>query len=239
MSRSSPGEQLLCNMWGGSQAPSVTRRMSSRIHLACSFPLQSESGGHVPIICSVSCSQPLQCSAPRNYFICHRMHCLVVLFVRLKGREVLKVCPHRKRHLCSHVRNLDFAHHEPQVLHRSDTASATISHKSCRFVVPFVEEKIDRVLQRRRGGVVVFGGDENVGVERGNFLAPSLRVRPAVLMHRRWYWLIEERQLVILDVDNLKHCVLATFQDIVHPRCDRRGFPSRSRTANNDSNFQH
>src|SRR5713226_7699646 len=109
MSRSSPGEQLLCNMWGGSQAPSVPRRMSSRIHLACSFPLERESGGHVPIICSVSCSQPLQCSAPRNYFICHRMHCLVVLFVRLKGREVLKVCPHRKGHLRSHSRNLDFA----------------------------------------------------------------------------------------------------------------------------------
>src|SRR2546428_1446961 len=75
---------------------------------ACSFPLLREGGGHVPIIFSVSCSQPFQCSAPRNHFICHRMHCLVALFVRLKGREVLKVCPHRKRHLCSHVRNLDF-----------------------------------------------------------------------------------------------------------------------------------
>src|SRR5256885_11417991 len=74
---------------------------------ACSFPLLREGGGHVPIIFSVSCSQPFQCSAPRNPFICHRMHCLVVLFVRLKGREVLKVCPHRKRHLCSHVRNLE------------------------------------------------------------------------------------------------------------------------------------
>src|SRR5438552_18340987 len=132
--------------------------------VACSFPLLRESGGNVSIIFSVSCSQPFQCCAPRNYFICHRIHCFVVLFVRLKGREVLKVCPHRKRHLCSHVRNLDFAHHEPQVLHRSDTASAAISHKSSRFVVPFVEEKIDRVLQRRRCGMVVFGGDENEGV---------------------------------------------------------------------------
>src|SRR2546428_5431382 len=157
---------------------------------ACSFPLLREGGGHVPIIFSVSCSQPFQCSAPRNHFICHRMHCLVALFVRLKGREVLKVCPHQKRPLCSHVRTLDSAHHEPKVLPRSDTA---ISHKSCRFVVPFVEEKIDRVLQRRRGGMVVFGGDENVGVERGNFLAPRLRVRIAVLMHCRWYRLIEKR----------------------------------------------
>src|SRR2546425_10034702 len=133
---------------------------------ACSFPLLREGGGHVPIIFSVSCSQPFQCSAPRDHFVRHRMHSLVVLFVWLKGREVLEVRPHRKRHLRSHVRNLDFAHHEPQVLHRSDTASAAISHKSSRFVVPFVEEKIDRVLQRRRCGMVVFGGDENEGLAR-------------------------------------------------------------------------
>src|SRR5260370_41724810 len=87
--------------------------------------------------------------------------------------------------------------------------------------------------------MVVFGSDENVGVQRGNFLAPRLRVRLAVLMHRRWYRLIEERQLVILDVDNLKLRVLAVLQDIVHPLCDGRGFPSRSRTADDDSNFQH
>lgn len=70
--------------------------------------------------------------------------------------------------------------------------------------------------------MVVFGGDENVGVERGNFLAPSLRVGLAVLMHPRWYGLIEERELVILDVDNLKLRVFAAFQDVVHPLCDRR-----------------
>src|SRR5439155_24696151 len=65
----------------------------------------------------------------------------------------------------------------------------------------------------------------------------SLRVRLAVLMHCRWHRLIEERQFVILDVDNLKLRVLAVFQDIVHPLCNGRGFPSRSRTADDDSNF--
>jgi hypothetical protein len=58
-------------------------------------------------------------------------------------------------------------------------------------------------------------------------------------MHRRWYGLIKERQFVIVDVDNLKLRVVPAFQDIVHPLCDGRGFPSRSRTANDDSNFQH
>src|SRR5882724_3260271 len=137
------------------------------------------------------------------------MHGLVVLFVRLEGREVLEIGPHRKRHLRSDVRNLDFAHYQPQVLYRSDTASAAIPDKSGGFVVPFAEEKIDRILQRRRGAMVVFGGDENVGVERGNLFAPRLRVRLAVLMHRGWYRLIEERQLVIVDIDDLKFRVLA------------------------------
>src|SRR5712691_9358225 len=85
--------------------------------------------------------------------------------------------------------------------------------------------------------MVVFGGDENESVERGNFLAPRVRVGLAVLMHRRWYGLIEERQFVIVDVDNLKLRVVPAFQDIVYPLCDGRGFPSRSRTADDDSNF--
>src|ERR1700692_867959 len=87
--------------------------------------------------------------------------------------------------------------------------------------------------------MVVFGGDENVGVERGNFLAPSFRMWVAVLMHYRWHGFIEERQLVILNVDNLKLCVLAALQDIEHPLCHGRGFPPWSRTANDDSDFQH
>src|ERR1700730_8552802 len=87
--------------------------------------------------------------------------------------------------------------------------------------------------------MVVFGGDENVSVERGNFLAPSFCMWIAVLMHYGWHGFIEERQLVILNVDNLKLRVLADLQDIEHPLCHGRGFPPRSRTADDDSNFQH
>jgi hypothetical protein len=49
----------------------------------------------------------------------------------------------------------------------------------------------------------------------------------------------EQRELVILDVDNLKIRVFVAFQDVVHPLCDGCGFPSRSRTADDDSNVQH
>ncbi len=87
--------------------------------------------------------------------------------------------------------------------------------------------------------MVVFRGDKNVGVERSNFLAPSLRVRLAVLMHYGRHRLIEERHLVILDIDHLKLRILAAFQNVVCPFCDGRGFPSRSRTTEDNSNFQH
>src|ERR1700688_9442 len=87
--------------------------------------------------------------------------------------------------------------------------------------------------------MVVFGGDKNVGVERSNVLAPDLRVRFAVLMHYGRHRLIEERQLVIPDIDHLKLSILAAFQNVVCPFSDGRGFPSRSRTTDDDSNFQH
>jgi len=68
--------------------------------------------------------------------------------------------------------------------------------------------------------------------------APSLRVRLAVLVHARGYGFIEERQLVVFDVDNLKVRVLPALQDIVHPLGDGYGFSSRPRTADDDSNFR-
>src|ERR1700735_5009121 len=87
--------------------------------------------------------------------------------------------------------------------------------------------------------MVVFRGDKNVGVERSNFLAPSLRVRFAVLFHYGRHRLIEERQLVILDIDHLELRILAAFQNVMCPFCDGGGFSSRSRTTGDDSNFQH
>src|SRR6266481_5953714 len=87
--------------------------------------------------------------------------------------------------------------------------------------------------------MVVFGGDKNVGIERSNFLAPSFRMWVAVLMHDWWHGFIEERQLVILNVDNLKLRVLATLQDIEYPLCHGCGFPPRPRTTYDDPNVQH
>jgi hypothetical protein len=56
-------------------------------------------------------------------------------------------------------------------------------------------------------------------------------------MHYGRHRFIEERQFVILDIDNFKLRVVAVFQKVVHPLCDGRGFSSRSRTADDDSNL--
>src|SRR5580693_3664745 len=87
--------------------------------------------------------------------------------------------------------------------------------------------------------MVVFGGDENVGVECGNFFAPPLCMGFAVLMHDWGYRFIEEWQFVVLDIDNFKLRVVAVFQKVVHPLCDSCSLPSRSRTADDDSNLYH
>src|ERR1019366_1474117 len=87
--------------------------------------------------------------------------------------------------------------------------------------------------------MVVLGSDENVGIQRVDFRAPRFRVRFAVLTHRGGYGLIQERQFVILDVNDLELRVLAALQDIVRPLCDRGGFPSRPRAPDDDSNPQH
>ncbi len=68
------------------------------------------------------------------------MHDPVMMLVRLELREVFKIRMQRKHYLRPHVSNLYFAHHKPEVLHRSDPARTAISDKSSSFVVPFVEE---------------------------------------------------------------------------------------------------
>src|SRR5260370_22653400 len=61
--------------------------------------LRVRTCGWCELLLSVSFSQPFQRPAPCNHFVCHRMDSFVVLFVWLKGRELLEVSPHRSRHL--------------------------------------------------------------------------------------------------------------------------------------------
>jgi hypothetical protein len=58
-------------------------------------------------------------------------------------------------------------------------------------------------------------------------------------MHDGGYRFIEEWQFVVLDIDDFKLRVVMAFEKVVHPVCDSRSLPSRSRTADDDSNLYH
>jgi hypothetical protein len=64
-------------------------------------------------------------------------------------------------------------------------------------------------------------------------------VRLAVLPHGGRYGFIQQRQLVILDVDDLELRVFAAFQDVMRPPRHCGGLPAGPRTPDDDSNLQH
>ena len=53
-------------------------------------------------------------------------------------------------------------------------AGAAVTHEASHLVVPLSEQKIDRVLERARDAMVVFGRDEYIAVERADLLQPIL-----------------------------------------------------------------
>ena len=97
-----------------------------------------------------------------------------------------------------------FAHHQAQVFDRSRPADGAIAHEAGRLVVPLGVQVIDGVLQRGGGAVVVFGRHEHVPVEGRDLRGPPLGVRMAVAAERRRNRLIQQRQLVVRDVDQLE-----------------------------------
>jgi hypothetical protein len=69
-------------------------------HLSSSFSwLRSRKHQAVQVLCigallRAAFSHLLQSSAPRDHLVCYSMDSLVVLFVRLKSREVLEISEH-------------------------------------------------------------------------------------------------------------------------------------------------
>jgi hypothetical protein len=59
-------------------------------------------------------------------------------------------------------------------------------------------------LQDAGGAVVVLRGDEDEAVEGGDLLGPLLRVLALVLAHRRGQRLVQVRQRVVPQVDELE-----------------------------------
>jgi hypothetical protein len=84
---------------------------------------------------------------------------------------------------------------QAQLLDRALSTGAAVANEGAGLVVPLSKQKIDCVLERAGGSMVVLGRDENVGIENGDLSRPPFGVRLTVLPHYWRHWLIEKRQV--------------------------------------------
>src|SRR5579871_3819587 len=184
-------------------------------------------------------SNRLQPSRPRHELIQHRVDLPLVARIGLERREVLEVGEEREQDLGADGRDHELAHDEAQMLDGARSSDAAVAHESRGLVVPLAIEVVDRVLERGGGAVVVFRRHEDVSVEGADLRSPSLRVLVGVPPERRRQRLVEERQLVLGDVDELELGVLAPLRQAVNPARDGLVVTPRARAPGHDRDLQH
>jgi hypothetical protein len=120
------------------------------------------------------------------------------------------------------------------VLDGAGTTERAVGDEGRGLVVPLGVEVVDGVLQDARGGVVVLGGDEDEPVERGDPGGPGLGVVVGVDAPAGGHGLVQVRQRVVEQVDELVVGVRPFLGLGQHP--PRHGFtlPARTGTAEDD-----
>jgi hypothetical protein len=83
--------------------------------------------------------------------------------------------------------------------------------------------------------VVILGRDEHVRIERADLCSPRFGVCVAVLAHDRRHGLVEEREVVVRDIDQLKLGITALFREVVYPPGDSRIIAPRARAPRHHS----
>jgi hypothetical protein len=78
------------------------------------------------------------------------------LWTGLEDAEVLEIGRHGEQDLVGHGGNLHLRQNQTQLLDGARSAGA----EGGRLVVPLGKQKIDRVLERAEGSMVVLGRDE-------------------------------------------------------------------------------
>ena len=87
--------------------------------------------------------------------------------------------------------------------------------------------------------MVVLGGDDDEPVERGDLVGPPLGVLVLVLAQRRRQRLVEVRQRVVAQVDQLELRVAAARGDVEHPLRDLLAVPVGAGAAEDDADPGH
>src|SRR5258707_6132604 len=123
----------------------------------------------------------LQRASPRDDLIQHVVDRRLFSWIWFEDAEVFEVGIHGEQDLQAHGGHLHFRQHQTQLLDRARSAGAAVANETGRLVVPFREQKIDRVLERARDAVVVLGRDENIGIESADLRGPLFGVRLTIL----------------------------------------------------------
>jgi hypothetical protein len=87
--------------------------------------------------------------------------------------------------------------------------------------------------------MVVFRGDEDVAVERGDLRRPGLGVVLAVLPGGRRHRLVEQGQVLLGDVDQLELGIGTLAGVLIDPVGHGRAGAAGAGAAENDRDFQH
>lgn len=128
---------------------------------------------------------------------------------------------------------------QAQLLDRARSAGAAVANEATGLVIPLSKQKIDRVLERAGGSMVVLGRDENVGIENGDLSGSCFGVRLTVLPHYWWRRLVQQRQVEIFDVHEFELGVAALLRDLIDPLRYRLAISTRARASENDCNLYH
>ena len=149
----------------------------------------------------------------------------------MKTLKFFEVGIHGEQDLVTYSGHLHLGQIQAQLLDHARSTGAAVANESSRFVVPLSKQKIDCVLERAGGSMVVLGRDENVGIENGDLSRPPFGVRLTVLPHYCWRRLVEQRQVEIFDVYEFEFGVAALFRDFIDPLRYRLAISTRARAS--------
>src|SRR5256885_9279701 len=144
--------------------------------------------------------QRFQRAAPGDELVQHVVNGLFLCWTGLEDAEVFEVGIHGEQDLVAHGGHLHLRQHQTQLLDRARAAGAAVADEAGCFVGPLCKQKIDRVLERAGGSMVVLGRDENVCIETADLSGPRFGVRLTVLPHYGRHRLVERWENGIFDV---------------------------------------
>src|SRR5438876_1279922 len=220
---------------------SLRCRAGSTARPAASTVAATKLSTPISISGSLCCflSERLQRASPGDELVQHIVNGLFLCWTGPENAEVFKVGIHGEQNLVAHSGHLHLRQHQTQLLDRARAAGAAVADEAGRFVGPLCKQKIDRVLERAGGSMVVLGRDENVCIETADLSGPRIGVRFTVLPYYGRHGLVEERQVEIFDVHEFELGVAAFFRDLIDPLCYCFAISIRAGASNNDCDLKH